>query len=48
MQVFAGHGYIKGTDIERLYRDARFGEICEGPSEIQRTIIANNELDKFM
>ena len=48
MQVFAGHGYIKGTDIERLYRDARFGEICEGPSEIQRTVIAKNELDKFV
>ncbi len=47
MQIFAGHGYIKGTDIERLYRDAKFGEICEGPSEIQRTIIAQNELDKF-
>ncbi|MEA3470783.1 MAG: acyl-CoA dehydrogenase family protein [Thermodesulfobacteriota bacterium] len=47
MQVFAGHGYIKGTDIERLYRDAKFGEICEGPSEIQRIIIAKNELDKF-
>jgi len=47
MQIFAGHGYIKGTDIERLYRDAKFGDICEGPSEIQRTIIAKNELDKF-
>jgi butyryl-CoA dehydrogenase len=47
MQIFAGHGYIKGTDIERLYRDAKFGEICEGPSEIQRTFIAKNELDKF-
>jgi butyryl-CoA dehydrogenase len=47
MQIFAGHGYIKGADIERLYRDAKFGEICEGPSEIQRTIIAKNELDKF-
>ncbi|HOO91008.1 MAG TPA: acyl-CoA dehydrogenase family protein [Syntrophales bacterium] len=48
MQIFAGHGYTKGTDIERLYRDAKFGEICEGPSEIQRTIIAKNELDKFL
>jgi alkylation response protein AidB-like acyl-CoA dehydrogenase len=47
MQIFAGHGYIKGADVERLYRDAKFGEICEGPSEIQRTIIAKNELDKF-
>ena len=47
MQVFAGHGYLKGSAIERLYRDARFGEIFEGTSEIQRILIANNELDKF-
>jgi alkylation response protein AidB-like acyl-CoA dehydrogenase len=48
MQIFAGHGYIKGRDIERLYRDAKFGKICEGTSEIQRAIIAKNELDKFL
>lgn len=47
MQVFAGHGYLKGTDIERLYRDARFGEICEGTTEILRTVIAKHELDRF-
>ena len=28
MQIFAGHGYFAGTDIERLYRDAKFTEIC--------------------
>ncbi|MCX5851933.1 MAG: acyl-CoA dehydrogenase family protein [Deltaproteobacteria bacterium] len=47
MQIFAGHGYMKGSDAERLYRDAKFGEICEGPSEIQRTIIAKQELDRY-
>jgi alkylation response protein AidB-like acyl-CoA dehydrogenase len=33
--------------MERLYRDAKFGEICEGTSEIQRGFIAKNELDRF-
>ncbi len=47
MQIFAGHGYLAGTQMERLYRDAKFGEICEGPSEIQRAFIAKNELDRF-
>lgn len=47
MQVFAGHGYLKGTDIERLYRDARFAEICEGTSEMQRALISKHELDRF-
>jgi butyryl-CoA dehydrogenase len=48
MQIFAGHGYVAGSDIERFYRDAKFGEICEGASEIQRSLIARNELDKFL
>jgi alkylation response protein AidB-like acyl-CoA dehydrogenase len=48
MQIFAGHGYIAGSDIERFYRDAKFGEICEGASEIQRSMIARSELDKFL
>jgi alkylation response protein AidB-like acyl-CoA dehydrogenase len=47
MQIFAGHGYLAGTDMERLYRDARFGELCEGTSEIQRALIARSELDRF-
>jgi len=48
MQIFAGHGYVAGCDIERLYRDAKFGEICEGASEMQRSLIARGELDKFV
>lgn len=47
MQIFAGHGYLAGTQMERLYRDAKFGEICEGTSEMQRAFIAKNELDRF-
>ncbi len=38
MQIFAGHGYLAGSDMERLYRDAKFGEICEGTSEMQRAL----------
>ncbi|MBN1636461.1 MAG: acyl-CoA dehydrogenase family protein [Deltaproteobacteria bacterium] len=47
MQVFAGHGYIKGADIERLFRDAKIGEVIEGTTEVQRMLIAKSELDKF-
>ena len=45
--IFAGHGYLAGSDIERLYRDAKFCEICEGTSATQRAHIAGNELDRF-
>jgi len=48
MQIFAGHGYLAGSDMERLYRDAKFGEICEGTSEMQRAFISRTELDRFM
>jgi alkylation response protein AidB-like acyl-CoA dehydrogenase len=48
MQIFAGHGYLAGSDIERLYRDAKFGEICEGTSEMQRALISRTELDRFV
>ncbi|MRR36605.1 hypothetical protein EG829_18455 [bacterium] len=48
MQIFAGHGYLAGTDMERLYRDAKFGEICEGTSEMQRSFIAKAELDRYV
>jgi alkylation response protein AidB-like acyl-CoA dehydrogenase len=34
--------------MERIYRDARFGEICEGTSEMQRALIARTELDRFV
>lgn len=47
MQIFAGRGYVSGTDMERIYRDARFGEICEGTSEILRDAVAASELDRF-
>jgi alkylation response protein AidB-like acyl-CoA dehydrogenase len=48
MQIFAGHGYLAGSDMERLYRDAKFGEICEGTSEMLRQTISQQELDRFV
>ncbi|MFA5316740.1 MAG: acyl-CoA dehydrogenase family protein [Dehalococcoidales bacterium] len=41
MQVHGTYGTIQGSDIERLYRDAKMTEIYVGVSEIQRVIIAN-------
>lgn len=47
MQIFAGHGYLSGSGIEKLFRDVKFGEICEGTSEMQRSLIATTELDRW-
>jgi butyryl-CoA dehydrogenase len=47
MQVNGGHGYRKGALSERLYRDARFAALAYGTSEMQRSFIAKDTLDKF-
>jgi alkylation response protein AidB-like acyl-CoA dehydrogenase len=39
VQVFGGSGYIRGFEVERLYRDAKITQIYEGTQQIQRTII---------
>lgn len=42
IQIHGGQGYIKGSAVERLFRDAKVIEIYEGTSEIQRLVIASN------
>ena len=44
VQIFGGSGYIRGFEVERLYRDAKITQIYEGPNQIQRTIIARRLL----
>ncbi|MGH8996184.1 MAG: acyl-CoA dehydrogenase family protein [Acidimicrobiales bacterium] len=39
-QVFGGAGFMEGSPVARLYRDAKILEIGEGTSEIQRLVIA--------
>ena len=40
IQVFGGSGYIRGFEVERLYRDAKITQIYEGTNQVQRMIIA--------
>ncbi|MCB0155953.1 MAG: acyl-CoA dehydrogenase, partial [Anaerolineae bacterium] len=44
VQIHGGMGYSKEMPIERFFRDAKITEIYEGTSEIQRMVIARNEL----
>ncbi len=44
VQIFGGYGYIKGYKVERLYRDAKVLEIYEGTAEVQKMVIAGEEL----
>ncbi len=40
VQIFGGTGYLKGMDVERMYRDAKITTIYEGTNEIQRVVIS--------
>jgi|SRR5271157_1473932 len=46
LQIHGGIGYIRGTPIERAYRDARISEIYEGTNEIQRLVISRDLLSR--
>jgi len=44
VQIHGGTGLLRGTVVERLYRDVRALRIYEGTSEIQKLVIANQLL----
>jgi acyl-CoA dehydrogenase len=44
MQMFGGYGVTKDFPFERWYREMRIRRIGEGPSEVQRHIIARDIL----
>lgn len=46
VQIYGGTGYLKGIDVERMYRDAKITTIYEGTSEVQRMVVAASILGK--
>jgi acyl-CoA dehydrogenase len=44
VQIHGGYGLVRGSTVERLYRDVRALRIYEGTSEIQKLIIARELL----
>lgn len=44
VQIHGGIGYIRGVEVERLYRDAKITQIYEGTNQIQRMIISRTLL----
>jgi len=44
MQLYGGYGYVKDYPVEKLYRDAKIGQIYEGTSNMQLMTIAKQLL----
>lgn len=44
VQIFGGYGYTKDFPVEKYYRDSKLCTIGEGTSEIQKIVIAREEL----
>jgi acyl-CoA dehydrogenase len=44
LQLRGGCGYISGTRAERLFRDAKLGQIFEGANELHRERIGRSFL----
>jgi alkylation response protein AidB-like acyl-CoA dehydrogenase len=45
VQLFGGYGYSKDYPVEKLYRDAKIGQIYEGTSNMQLQTIAKQILN---
>jgi acyl-CoA dehydrogenase len=46
LQVHGGAGYMTGTTVERLYRDAKLTQIFEGANELHRARIGSSFLQR--
>ena len=44
VQLFGGYGYTRDYPVEKLYRDAKIGQIYEGTSNLQMQTIAKQML----
>ena len=40
VKLFGGYGFVKDYPVEKLYRDAKIGQIYEGTSNLQLQTIA--------
>ncbi|MBW1892183.1 MAG: acyl-CoA/acyl-ACP dehydrogenase [Deltaproteobacteria bacterium] len=47
IQLFGGYGYMKESEVERFYRDAKIAELCFGNREAQKDLIGEAVIGKI-
>ncbi len=47
LQIHGGYGYIDQYPLEKIFRDAKLYQICEGTREIQRVILGRHVLNEY-
>jgi butyryl-CoA dehydrogenase len=48
VQIFGGYGYMKEYPVEKMMRDAKITQIYEGTNQIQREVIALQQIKESM
>lgn len=46
VQVLGGYAYIADYPVERMMRDAKITQLCEGTQQIQRLVVARHVLGR--
>jgi len=47
IQLFGGYGYMKESEVERFFRDAKIAELCFGNQAVQQDIIGEAIIGKI-
>jgi len=47
IQLFGGYGYMKESEVERFFRDAKIAELCFGNQAVQQDIIGETVIGKI-
>lgn len=47
LQIYGGHGYVKGNPAERYYRDGRLMDIGVGSTEVLKQVIGSTALKQY-
>ena len=48
IQLFGGYGYMKESEVERFFRDAKIAELCFGNQSVQKDIIGEAIIGKIV